>query len=423
MALADLYEKKGDETALEALLSEALKATPPPAGAVVKLAKLEARRGNATKALELFIAAAAQGSISAADDAAMRTLYRSQHNGSDAGLDSHIDDVYREKFPNPVKPEPYTPSPSRTSRLVLLEMFTGSGCGPCAAADLAFDAVMERYPAGTIVPVAYHQHIPAPDPMVTTGSVARKEYYQIRGVPTFNIDGALGRLGGGSRTNTATAYKDYVAKIDKALETPALAELLVSATGDGDRIVAIANVSKLPGDARDLRLHILLVERDLRFSGENGIRFHPVTVRASAGENGNGIPIAATGKTQHTFSLSAIKEDITRTLQAEMDRRRKTELPGATPREYAADGRPYVAIDPAHLSVVAFIQQGAYRAPGGPTTPVAGIEPSVDALPTAGATILSGGAQPAPARLATTGPLANVLQAAIAEVVFPTARR
>ena len=416
MALADLYEKKGDEPALEALLGEAMKASPPPAGAAVKLAKLEARRGNTAKALELFVAAAAQGSIPAADDSAMRELYRSQHNGSDAGLDTRIDEIYREKFPNPVKPQAYTPSSSRTNRLVLLEMFTGSGCGPCVAADLAFDAVMERYPAGTIVPLAYHQNIPAPDPMVTTGSVARKDYYQVRGVPTFNIDGALGRLGGGGRTNTEAAYRDYVGKIDKALETPALAEVSVSATGEGDRITAIADVSKLPADAKDLRLHILLVERDVRFSGENGIRFHPMSVRGSAGENGNGIPITSTGKTEHTFSLSAIKEDITRTLQAEMERRRRSEQPGATPREYAADGRPHVNIDPAHLSVVAFVQQGAYRPPAGPTTPAAGVESSVETTP-----IL--GAPPAPARPATTGPLANVLQAAIAEVVFPAARR
>ena len=294
-------------------------------------------------------------------------------------------------------------------------MFTGSGCGPCVAADLAFDAVMERYPAGTIVPLAYHQNIPAPDPMVTTGSVARKDYYQIRGVPTFNIDGALGRLGGGARANTATAYKDYVAKIDKALETPALAELSVSATGEGDQIVAIANVSKLPDNATDLRLHILLVERDVRFSGENGIRFHPMSVRGSAGENGNGIPITSTGMTQHTFSLNAIKEDITRTLQAEMDRRRKTEQPGAIPREYAADGRPHVNIDPAHLSVVAFVQQGPYRAaPGGPTASSAGIESSLDALQ---ADADTGTARDDRGRSPTC------LQAAIAEVVYPTARR
>jgi thiol-disulfide isomerase/thioredoxin len=382
----------------------------------VKLAKLEARRGNDAAALDLFVGAAAQGSLAAADDGAMRALYRKAHNGSDAGLDDLIDLSYREKFPNPVKAEPYTPPAARTDRLVLLEMFTGSACGPCVSADLALDAVMERYPAGTIVPVAYHQHIPGPDPMVTTGSQSRNTYYSVRGVPTFNIDGALGRLGGGARANTAATYKDYISKIDKALLLPATAALTVSATGEGDRIAVTAEVTKLPADAKDLRLHLLLVERHLRFSGENGIRFHPMVVRGSAGEKGNGIPIAGTGRTQHTFSLSEIRDDITSSLKADIERRRKTETPGATPREYAADGRAYVDIDTSELLVVAFIQQGAYQAAAPTGSAAAGIESVGDAIvqaPPASAT---------PSRPAATEPVANVLQAAVANVVFPSTR-
>jgi thiol-disulfide isomerase/thioredoxin/Tfp pilus assembly protein PilF len=416
MALADLYEKMGDEAKLEALLRETLQKSPTTPGVHVKLAKLEARRGNDAAALDLFVGAAAQGSLAAADDGAMRALYRKAHNGSDAGLDDLIDLSYREKFPNPVKAEPYTPPAARTDRLVLLEMFTGSACGPCVSADLALDAVMDRYPAGTIVPVAYHQHIPGPDPMVTTGSQSRNTYYSVRGVPTFNIDGALGRLGGGARTNTAATYKDYISKIDKALLLPATAALTVSATGEGDRIAVTAEVTKLPADAKDLRLHLLLVERHLRFSGENGIRFHPMVVRGSAGEKGNGIPIASTGRTQHTFSLSEIRDDITSSLKADIERRRKTEAPGATPREYAADGRPYVAIDTSELVVVAFIQQGAYQAAAPTVAAATGIESVGDAIvqaPPASAT---------PSRPAAAEPVANVLQAAVANVVFPSTR-
>jgi hypothetical protein len=275
---------------------------------------------------------------------------------------------------------------------------------------------MDRYPAGTIVPVAYHQHIPGPDPMVTTGSQSRNTYYSVRGVPTFNIDGALGRLGGGARTNTAATYKDYISKIDKALLLPATAALTVSATGEGDRIAVTAEVTKLPADAKDLRLHLLLVERHLRFSGENGIRFHPMVVRGSAGEKGNGIPIASTGRTQHTFSLSEIRDDITSSLKADIERRRKTEAPGATPREYAADGRPYVAIDTSELVVVAFIQQGAYQAAAPTVAAATGIESVGDAIvqaPPASAT---------PSRPAAAEPVANVLQAAVANVVFPSTR-
>jgi tetratricopeptide (TPR) repeat protein len=408
MALADVYEKKGDDAKLKALLRDVLAKNLTAPDANVRLAKLEARRGNDNVALDLFIAAAAQSRMLAADDAAMRETYKKVH-GTTAGLDARIDKMYAEKFPNPVKPEPYVAPAGRTDRVVLLELFTGSACGPCVAADLAFDAVMERYPAGTIVPVVYHQHIPGPDPMVTTGSESRKTYYAVRGVPTLNIDGALGRYGGGPRSNTAATYKDYISKIDKALLVPATAALTVSAAGEGDRIVVTADVTKLPADAKDLRLHLLLVEHRLRYTGENAIRFHPMVVRASAGDKGAGIPIAAIGRTQHSFSLSDIRDDITRSLAAEIDRwRRSVALAGSTPHEYPADAPAHVAIDTAELSVVAFIQQGAYQ-PSPGSGVAGGFEAVADAVtPPPIAT------PPA----ATAGPVANVLQSAMARVVF-----
>jgi hypothetical protein len=227
-------------------------------------------------------------------------------------------------------------------------------------------------------------------------------------VPTFTIDGGPGRVGGGGRTNAEATYKDYITKIDKALQVPATAALSVSAAGNGDKITVTADVTKLPADARDLRLHILIVEKHLRFLGENGIRFHPMAVRAQAGPMGTGIPIAATGKTEHTFSLTAIKEDITNTLAAEIQKRRATLGPAAAPREWAADGRAYVAINTAELAVIAFIQQGAYQAPA--TGPVVGVDAAADAG------VSSSAAPPRP----TTpgGPRINVLQAAIADVRF-----
>src|SRR4029079_17144911 len=98
-------------------------------------------------------------------------------------------------------------------------------------------------------------------------------------------------------------------------------DLALRAVGEGDTIKVSVDVSKLPADAKDLRLHILLVERELKFMGENGIRFHPMVVRATAGLGGAGIPIPADGRTDHTFSLSAVKSDLTDTLAAEMVKR------------------------------------------------------------------------------------------------------
>jgi tetratricopeptide (TPR) repeat protein len=395
--LVDVYLLKGDTKAAESLLKETLAKNPGNSQAARRMAKVLETQGNHAAALEHYLAASVGGALrTAADRAAFRALYV-KARGSDAGLEADLDAAYRKSFPNPVTPEHYTPTEKRTDRKVLLEMFTGSGCPPCVSADLAMDAVMERY-GGAVIALAYHANIPAPDPMVVSGSDVRRNYYKVGGVPTFNIDGTLGQIGGGARQGTPGVYKNYVAKIDKALETPATAALQVQAAGEGDQIKVVVDVTKLPDDVKDLRLQIVLAERMLTFTGENGIRFHPMSVRAVAGEKSAGIPISATGQTSWTFSLDGVREDVTKTLRAELDKRRQQTAGSATPREFMADGNAYTAINLDGLVVVAFLQQGAYTAPP-------------RATPGAQAAELRGTA-PAP-------PAGNVLQAAQATVVFP----
>jgi tetratricopeptide (TPR) repeat protein len=424
--LADLYIKKGDDAAAESLLKEIVKANATLGTALVPLARLEAKRGDNAAALDHFMTAALAGSLKPADEAAMKALWAKKNNGNEAGLDEALDKAYRDKFPNPVTPEKYAPTPARTNKLVLLEMFTGSGCPPCVASDLALDAVMVRY-GDHIASLVYHEHIPQPDPMVAANNNDRRLYYSVNGVPTFEIDGAMvanpqgSNPGGGPRTNTAPVYASYTASIDKFLETPARAALTVSATGEGDQISATVNVTSLPADAKDLRLHIVLAEKELRFTGENGIRFHPMVVRATVGDKGAGLPITSTGTTKVTFSLNQIRDEVTKSLAAELEKRRKTEAPGSTPREYMAEGRAYTAIDTSELVVVAFVQEGPYRAP----KPAAAAAPGA-AVPAGIAGGAAGAAAapaqtPAPPRNAADPALANILNAAQAHVVFTPA--
>jgi hypothetical protein len=352
-ALGRIHLARGDAARAENEFTEALGVTPTLAKAHVALAGIEATRGHDAAALDHYVAAAVGGRLTSAETDAMHAFYRKTH-GSDAGLEAAIDKAYTEKFPNPVKPEEYTPTPARSDRVVLLEMFTGSGCPPCVAADLGFDGVLERYPEGTIAPLAYHEHIPQADPMVTSGGATRRAYYPITAVPTFNVDGALAKRGGGGRTGGPGVYASYVGTIDKALETPAQAAISLRATPDGSHVKVTATVTKLPADAKDLRLHVVLAERELRFMGENSIRFHPMVVRAMAGPDGSGLPLAAAGGTvEYTFDLAAIPEDITRSLADEIAKRRKADVPA---RDYLAEGHAYTAIDPAALVVVAFVQ-------------------------------------------------------------------
>ena len=357
--LGKIYVANGNTAKAEATYRDLIKAVPSNGAAALALAKLEMARGDDSSALDHYLAAKIAGTIRSVEDDKKLTELFVKVRGSAAGLDAAIDKLYRSTFPNPVTPETYKPSDKRTDRVVLLEMFTGSGCPPCVSADLAMDAVMERYSSKEIIAIAYHQNIPAPDPMVVAGGVGRKEYYAVSGVPTFNIDGATGQVGGGARAATPNTYASYIKSIDQALDQPSQAAIAVRASIDGDTIKVKADVSKMATDITDARLHLVLVERELKFIGENGIRFHPMVVRAVAGERGAGLAIGGNGTTEYSFNLGAIQSDVEATLKAEMEKRRKD--PANANRDFSAEGHAMTHIESGDLMIVAFVQRGPFK--------------------------------------------------------------
>jgi tetratricopeptide (TPR) repeat protein len=353
-ALSDHFMKQGEMARAEGVLKAALAVNPTLRSALLPLAKMAAGRGENARALEYYMTVAAGSSLRGPDLEAMKTLYRQRHDGSETGLESALDAIYRDKYKNPVTVEPYRPSPARTDRVVLLEMFTGSGCAPCIASDLALDAVRGRYAPREVIAIVYHANIPAPDPMVVSGGESRRQYYGVTVVPMMRFDGALSRAGGGPRDNTGQVYTDYVTTIDRALDVPARAALTVRAVGTGDAITVTATVGNLPADTKDLRLHIVLAERELTFGGENGIRLHPMVVRAVAGEAGAGLAIETARSFQQTFSLAAIRADMTAVLATELKRRKATL--GSTATSFLAERGAITDIKTSELVVVAFIQ-------------------------------------------------------------------
>jgi thiol-disulfide isomerase/thioredoxin len=357
--LGIVHLAKGDTKRAEKELTDAFATNNTLTRAPVELAQLEAKRGNDRAVLTYLMPLSASGKLKAADEDMLRASYKKIHNGSLASFDADVDKIYLEKFPNPIKTvETYKATAARTNRVVLAEMFTGAGCGPCVSADLALDKVAERYADADVITLAYHANIPLPDPMVIAGGEVRRNYYKVNGVPTIEVDGT-GKVGGGGREQAPRTYADYVTMVDKALETSPSANVTVRATTDGTKINITATASSVKSDAKDLKLQVVLAEHELRFVGENGIRFHSMVVRGVAGENQGGFAVNASGETtaEWTFDLAAIGDDLTKTLAAEITKRRATETPGSTPREYRADGHAMVTIDPSSLSVVAFVQE------------------------------------------------------------------
>jgi len=363
-SLTNLY--KAEPARAEAILRDAVGRDPLLPGALISLAKLEHDRGATTEALDHYMKAAALSFLRGADGEALRTLYAKQHGNSDAmtpaleaRLDADINARYR-ALPKMMKAEVYVPTARRTDRVVVLEMFTGSACPPCVAADLAFDTTLDRYPDDAVIHLAYHVHIPGPDPMTTPESNARRLFYAVNGVPTMQISGAMAanpageNLGGGGRNRAPEVYEKYIGLIDRALEVSSDAALSVRATIQGTKVVVTTDVSKLPATTTDLRLVVVLAEKQLMFGGENGIRSHHMVVRGVAGDKAEGLPITATGSVQHTFDLAAIGPSITRSLATDIARRRGAAA--GAPQTFAAEDRAMTQIDQAELVAVAFVQ-------------------------------------------------------------------
>jgi hypothetical protein len=334
----------------------------PSSPATIVLAGLEAKAGHEKEALALYLTAATTGRMKPAEESAFRALY-TKVKGSDKNIEKDIDHAFEKEFPNPVKPTKYKATKTRTDRMALAEFFTGSGCPPCVASDYAFEGILERYSPKVLTALVYHVHIPAPDPMTTAASTARKDFYKVAGVPTFNVDGALSRLGGGGRDNSKMVYDAFVKSIDKSLETPAGASVIARASRSGNTINVTTTVGNVAKDAKGLTLHVVLAEDMLTFTGENGMRFHPLVVRAMAGDAKPGLPVtldaAGRATVTHTFDLSKIPADITQSLADEIAKRRKTEPAGSTPRDYRAEGKAMTSVDPSSLVVIAFVQDEA----------------------------------------------------------------
>ncbi len=362
--------KQGRTGDAEKALKAAYAANPELSAAAIGLAELAEAKRDSKAAVEYWMTAALGGRLTKEERARFETAYRAANNGSLDGLEASMDAKYKKAFPPPVHATPYTATPARTNKVVLAEVFTGAGCPPCVAADLGFDAAMERYSRKDVAVVMYHMHIPQPDPITNKATEERAKYYRIMSVPSYAIDGTTGG-GGGSRDATKGFYNRIVGLLDKALEDKADGEISVDAALVGGALRVKATPSKLAPEGEPVRLQILLVEEMLSYSGENGVRFHPMVVRSIAGNNYGGIVVdrKSAVAVDHVFDLPQITADHEKYLE-EFEKKRAETTPG-----FAFSRKP-TAINPGNLSIVAFLQeekskkvvQSAYVRLASPTT-------------------------------------------------------
>ncbi|MDX6405704.1 MAG: hypothetical protein QOH70_3159 [Blastocatellia bacterium] len=347
--LGRIYLKQGKTKEAKKLLKQALKNDPEVTTAIVGLAEIAEKSGDHKAALEYYSSAAVKTPMKKADFLQMENAYRATHHDSLTGLEEMLDVRYR-KLNAGLRFDHYQATPKRSNRTALAELFTGSGCGPCVAADLGFDGLLERYSRQELVVLVYHLHIPLPDPMTNPATVERGKYYGVPGTPTPVVDGFRLPSSGGSREMTKGFYDRVNPKVETELESPATAELKLTATVEGDRVKANVTVDSVTAASKDLKLQIALTEDELRYTGENGIRFHPMVVRSLAGKDSSGFALAAAGPTsiEWTFDLKAMSDQLKKYLDTYEQQGHRGDTFTFSEKKFQ--------IDPNNLSLVAFVQ-------------------------------------------------------------------
>ena len=175
-------------------------------------------------------------------------------------------------------------------RNVLLEEWTSSTCGPCAANNPTIDAFIEgRF--DSLVSIKYHVGWPSPgnDPMYlynTTQSYDRRYYYGVNAVPHVIMDGV--------------ANPDYPYSNAPSLPTafysrkPIGSPVSIAVTDEriaGDSIRATVNITvHAPLMFGDYRLRVMAVERKITYAsapGTNGEKvFYDVFRKSFPGSEG-----------------------------------------------------------------------------------------------------------------------------------------
>jgi hypothetical protein len=333
------------------------------------LGRVLEKRGKEAEALPYMTTAFLTGKLKTPDIEHFHALFTKLRPGQSE--DAYLDAEFLKTYKNPVPETKYTPTAARTNRTVLAEFFTGGGCVPCVPFDYSFERVLEAYSAKEVVLLVDHWHAPVEDPLGNHGVDNRVKYYGIKGAPTTIIQGKrLNTKDDNAREEEKAevaprVFKQIRAVIDPALETPPGAELAGTASRSGDSIQVTVTPSKFAKTEGKFRLQIALVEKEVSYSGENGLRMQMNVVRNLAGSAktstyGFAVDAAKPAPVNYSFDLKQITAE---------NLRYYDEYPEERKAEIAGEGRAAVIpmltfgwrehkniMDPGKLFVAAYLQ-------------------------------------------------------------------
>lgn len=242
----------------------------PDSGQAYALGRIALLQGKEAEALEHFLKASLENER---DSAALARGLFLKSGGTDAAFEARREAMQKEL---PFKVQPFRAGADWKSKAVLVELFTGSECPPCAAADLGVDALLESFEPKTLAVLVYHLPIPRPDPMMNHASQRRAGYYRVNSTPTIFFDGAAGPRGGGPRAYGEMLYSAYDEEVRRRVNADPGLKLGLTAVLKGDNVVASYTLDKIPAGAT---FHVALVRDEEKYAGGNGILFHHMVVK------------------------------------------------------------------------------------------------------------------------------------------------
>jgi thiol-disulfide isomerase/thioredoxin len=226
--------------------------------------------GKTNEAFTNYFEAAAENYKDSQEKA--KELYN-KVNGTLEGFDAKLEAKLRAL---PFHPAHFSPEPGWAGKAVLVELFTGSECPPCVAADLGFEGLMHSYPIQYVAILVYHLHIPRPDPMTNPAALDRAAYYGTRSTPSTFFDGESKLGGGGGRVNSESKFNQYYEEINSRLYAEPDVQLKIEAVLNGNIVKVTYEADKV---LDNVDFNVALVQGEEKYAGSNGIVFHKLVVR------------------------------------------------------------------------------------------------------------------------------------------------
>ena len=178
---------------------------------------------------------------------------------------------------------------AQNERMLPLESFTNTGCGPCAAYNPAMDALIAANP-DKVAAIKYHVNWPsAADPMYlhnTAENGARTSYYGVNSVPHVVIDGNR------YSSNPAQLNQNILNQL-QSLESPMEMRLSYEVNEAENTITVHVMGRTSTAVEGNFKLYVGVIEREIHFNsapGPNGERdFYSVMKKLLPGSGGQAL--------------------------------------------------------------------------------------------------------------------------------------